>query len=112
MLVSHRSTVVRTMGANAGTKADIAALLSMHARTLQRRLRGDGSTFEAICEDVYKETTLRLLRETDIPLKQLAGALGYAEQSVLTRSCNRWFRTSPSRIRSAGMKPSNPDVSQ
>jgi AraC-like DNA-binding protein len=94
--------LTRTMGASRSTKKDIAALFAMHPRTLQRRLEDEGVTFEAIREDVYKDATLRFLRETDIPLKQLAGALGFSEQSALTRSCARWFGTSPSRIRRSG----------
>jgi AraC-like DNA-binding protein len=94
-----RQALTRTMGASRSTKNDIAALFAMHPRTLQRRLEDEGATFEAIREDVYKNATLRFLRETDIPLKQLAGALGFSEQSALTRSCARWFGTSPSRIR-------------
>jgi AraC-like DNA-binding protein len=94
-----RQALIRTMGAGSSKKNDIAALFRMHPRTLQRRLEDEGATFEAIREDVYKNAALRFLRETDIPLKQLAGALGFSEQSALTRSCARWFGTSPSRIR-------------
>jgi AraC-like DNA-binding protein len=94
-----RHALTRTMGASRGTKKEIAELLSMHPRTLQRRLEDEGLTFEGIREDVYKTATLHFLRETDVPLKQLAGALGFSEQSALTRSCARWFGASPSRIR-------------
>lgn len=94
-----RHALTRSMGAGTSKKKDIAALLCMHPRTLQRRLDDEGETFEAIREDVYKNATLQFLRETDIPLKQLAGALDFSEQSALTRSCTRWFGSSPSRIR-------------
>jgi AraC-like DNA-binding protein len=94
-----RHALTRTLGAGRGTKKEIAELFNMHPRTLQRRLEAEDVTFEGIREDVYKTATLRFLRETDIPLKQLAGALGFSEQSALTRSCARWFGTSPSRIR-------------
>ncbi|WP_029117476.1 AraC family transcriptional regulator [Mycobacterium sp. URHB0044] len=94
-----RQALTRSIGAGTSKKKDIAALLRMHPRTLQRRLEDEGETFEAIREDVYKNATLHFLRETDIPLKQLAGALDFSEQSALTRSCTRWFGTTPSRIR-------------
>lgn len=97
-----RQTLTRTLGANRGTKSEIAELLGMHPRTLQRRLDQEDITFENLREEVYKNATLRFLRETQIPLKQLAGALGFSEQSALTRSCRRWFGQSPSQIRSEG----------
>jgi len=71
----------------------------MHPRTLQRQLKEEKITFEEIREEVYKNATLRYLRDTTIPLKQLAGALGFSEQSALSRACERWFNESPSKIR-------------
>jgi AraC-like DNA-binding protein len=96
---SVRQALTRTIGISRGTKSEIAALLYMHPRTLQRHLAHEGQTFDAIREQVYREAMLRFLRETDIPLAQLAGVLGYSDQSALTRSCRRWFGTTPSRIR-------------
>lgn len=97
-----RHTLQRTLGANRGTKGEIAALLAMHPRTLQRHLDAEGASFETLREEVYRSAALRLLHETDIPLKQLAGALGFSEQSALTRACARWFGDSPSSLRRQG----------
>lgn len=94
-----RQTLTHTMGAGKGTKAEIAALLGMHPRTLLRRLALEGVVFEEIREEIYKQAALRFLCETDIPLTQLAGALGFSEPSALTRSCRRWFGHPPSTIR-------------
>jgi AraC-like DNA-binding protein len=35
------------------------------------------------------------LRDTRITMAHLARELGYAEQTVLTRSCHRWFGEGP-----------------
>ncbi|HCL3394834.1 TPA: AraC family transcriptional regulator ligand-binding domain-containing protein [Pseudomonas aeruginosa] len=94
-----RQALIHTLGVNRGTKAEIAKLLGIHPRTLQRRLDHEGVSFELIRDEVYKNATLRYLRETQVPLKQLAGALGFSEQSALTRSCKRWFGIPPSEIR-------------
>jgi AraC-like DNA-binding protein len=94
-----RHALLRTLGTSQADKAGIAGLLAMHPRTLQRHLAGEGTTFEALRETVRKEAALRYLRETRMPLGQLADLLGFAEQSVMTRSCRRWFGTAPSAIR-------------
>ena len=39
------------------------------------------------------------LRDTDLSLYLVARELGYAEQSVLTRSCRRWFGRTPGALR-------------
>ena len=50
-------------------------------------------------DDVRRELAERYLRDTRITLSHLARELGYAEQSVLTRSCRRWFGRGPAAYR-------------
>lgn len=94
-----RQALRRSLGTTQANKTDIAELLGMHPRSLQRRLLAEGTSFEAIREELRKDTALRYLRETRIPLVQLAGMLGLSEQSALTRSCRRWFGATPSQLR-------------
>lgn len=81
------------------THVEVAARLNLHPRTLQRRLREEGTSFEAIKDDVRRDAAARYLGESDIPLTKIAALLGYSEPSVLTRSCQRWFANSPRQIR-------------
>ena len=78
---------------------EIAARLNMHPRSLQRRLREEGTSFEAIKDDVRRDAAERYLSESDLPLTKIATLLGYSEPSVLTRSCQRWFSSSPRQLR-------------
>jgi AraC-like DNA-binding protein len=94
-----RGLVDRYLGSGDCTNERIAAELCMHPRTLQRRLRMEGKSFEAIKEEVRREVALRLLQQIDVPLNNVAAKLGYAEQSVLSRSCYRWFAATPRQIR-------------
>jgi len=79
--------------------AVVARQLSMHPRTLQRRLANAATSFEDLVDDVRRERARNLLRDTDMPMGQLAATLGYSEQSVLTRACQRWFGRTPSQQR-------------
>ncbi|GAB4586921.1 AraC family transcriptional regulator [Nocardia sp. IFM 10818] len=78
----------------------IAAHLCLHPRTLQRRLTVEGTTFTALVDEIRRDEAEHYLRDTDIPLGQLATLLGYSEQSVFTRACHRWFGTSAATHRS------------
>jgi AraC-like DNA-binding protein len=78
---------------------EVASALAMHPRTLQLRLRSEGENFEAIKDEVRRDAAIRYLRQTRLPLKTVAGLLGYSELSVLYRSCQRWFGMSPSTVR-------------
>lgn len=78
---------------------DAASALGMHPRTLQRRLREEGTRLDAIKDEVRREAALRYLRETRTPLIKIATMLGYSELSAFSRSCQRWFRRSPLQLR-------------
>lgn len=82
--------------------AVVARQLSMHPRTLQRRLAQRSTSFDDLVDDVRRGRARDLLRATDMPMGQLARALGYSEQGVLTRACQRWFGCTPSQQRRAG----------
>ncbi len=77
----------------------VARQLAMQPRTMQRRLAAAGTTFDRLVDEVRREAARRYLRDTDMPMAQLARILGYSEQSVLTRSCRRWFGVSPLALR-------------
>ena len=76
-----------------------ACTLGLHPRTLQRRLRQEGESFEAIKDSVRREVALRYLQQPDVSLVRVTEILGYSETSVLSRSCHRWFCASPRRLR-------------
>jgi AraC-like DNA-binding protein len=78
---------------------DVASMLHMHARTLQRRLAEEGTTFERVRDEVRKRMAEVYLANDVVPLAHLAHLLGYANQSVLTRSCLRWFGKTPLALR-------------
>ena len=43
----------------------------------------------------------RYLAHPEVPLGQVTALLDYSEQSALTRSCQRWFQTTPSALRAS-----------
>ena len=54
----------------------VAGQLALHRRTLQRQLAEQGTSFAALVDQVRRDEAERYLRETDMPLGQLAGVLG------------------------------------
>jgi AraC-like DNA-binding protein len=94
-----RANIERLLQDGQCTSSAVAAMLGMHPRTLQRRLRAEGKAFEAIKDDVRRELASRYLTRSELPLIRVAELLGYAETSVLSRSCLRWFAASPRQVR-------------
>lgn len=91
--------IARMMRDGACTSTDLAAALAMHERTLQRRLKAEGTSFEVIRDDVRRELAQAYLAQRNIPLAHVAEMLGYAEASAFTRACQRWFGQAPRDVR-------------
>jgi AraC-like DNA-binding protein len=77
----------------------IADELAMHPRTLQRRLAAEGLRCQDVIDRERRAQAARYLAEPGLHLSQIAGLLGYAEQSALNRSCRRWFGKTPRQFR-------------
>ncbi|MCK5771766.1 AraC family transcriptional regulator [Algiphilus sp.] len=73
----------------------VAEQLALHPRTLQRRLREEGLSYDALVDSVRRDRATTYLATTALRLSQIAGMLGYSEQSAFTRACRRWFGQPP-----------------
>jgi len=94
-----RGLVMQWLGTGTCTGARLAAALNLHPRTLHRRLSAQGTTVQKIKDQVRREMVLYYLTQTDMEVAQISERLGFAEQSVLTRCCQRWFAAPPTRLR-------------
>lgn len=99
MQAQVRGVIMQFIGTEHCTNEWIAAELHLHPRTLHRRLKAEGKSFHEIKDDVRRDLALYYLQQTDLDLTRIAERIGYSEHSVLTRSCLRWFSTSPSTMR-------------
>jgi len=78
---------------------EVAKLLCLHPRALQRLLLAEGFTFNGIADDVRRHQAWTLITATALPFSHVATRVGLHEQSSLTRAVRRWFGVSPSQLR-------------
>jgi len=76
-----------------------ARQLGLSARTLQRRLREEGTAFAERVDDARRRATLRWLRCTDLSLAEVAYFVGFKEQASLSRAVRRWTGLTPRQLR-------------
>lgn len=77
------------------SNATIASHLSLHKRTLQRRLAAEGTSYEQLLTAERQAIAKSYLMEPNMKLSQISGLLGYSEQSAFNRACKDWFGTTP-----------------
>ena len=73
----------------------VANQLGVTVRTLQRRLLKQGVYFENIVDEVRKEKLAEYAKVESLSLSQIAGLLGYGDQSAFARACKRWTGLTP-----------------
>ncbi|MBI1359935.1 MAG: helix-turn-helix domain-containing protein [Alphaproteobacteria bacterium] len=73
------------------TPDQAARALGLHPRTLQRRLKEEGTAFETIKDEVRRDMADTLLAQPRVSLSQIALMLDYANSSAFSRSARRWF---------------------
>ena len=80
---------------------EIARQLGMSLRTLQRRLRSEGLTFDGILSELRCDLAKRYLQEKDLPISRVAWLLGYREAGGFARAFKRWTGRTPREARAS-----------
>jgi AraC-like DNA-binding protein len=71
----------------------------MSARTLQRRLAGEGLSFDGVLDELRRELALRHLADRRVAIAEVAYLLGFSEPSAFHRAFKRWTGTTPGAAR-------------
>lgn len=92
--VLHSALIMRH-----GSAEHVAALFSIHPRTLNRRLRACGIGFKELADQSRFEIARQLLETSAMTLGQIAETLEYADASSFARAFRNWSGTTPKRWR-------------
>ena len=100
--LSHRimATISRRIeeGERVGLDS-IAQELGLPMRSVQWRLEQAGTTYERLLSLTRRRLAVRMLRDTDQSITEIAGRLGYSEASAFARAAQSWFGETPSAVR-------------
>jgi AraC-like DNA-binding protein len=77
----------------------MASKLSMHPRTLRRKLEAEGTTYRDILADVRRRLAVEYLRKTRMTTEEIANRLGYSDAANFRHAFSRWTGKSPSEYR-------------
>ncbi|MDO5531366.1 AraC family transcriptional regulator [Sutterella sp.] len=78
---------------------DVASRLNLSARTLQRRLEGEGAVFMHLVDKHRKQLAHDALAHTERTITEIAYTIGFSDPSNFSRTCARWFGCSPAAYR-------------
>ena len=77
----------------------VAEKIGLGARTIQRRLSSEGTTFGALLQEARQEWALELLTQTDASIREIGERLGYSSKQHFIRAFRAWTGTTPGSFR-------------
>lgn len=99
LLVQRIKTLLTNSPDDLSSADVIARHLNVSSRTMYRQLQEEGTSFQKIKDEVRRERALRLLANTNKPIKQIAHALGFLSDKSFARAFREWHGESPHEFR-------------
>jgi AraC-like DNA-binding protein len=87
---------------------DVAKLLGLSRRSLQRRLAAEGSSFATVLDQTRRARALALIQRRDVTVAAIASDVGFADPRAFARAFHRWTGVTPSAFRAAAGKLDEP----
>ncbi len=94
-----RSLILQTLGSQEHSLKNVALLLHMHERTLQRKLARKGLNFKALLSQIRFDTASWLLQASRMEITFMSQMLGYSDVSAFSKSFKKTRGVSPRRWR-------------
>ncbi len=94
-----RSAIGDLLPTGEPTVASVASVLSTSARTLQRQLQEEGTSFREILREVRLGLAVAYLRRGDQTVTEITRRLGFSETPSFSRAFKQWTGVSPTHYR-------------
>lgn len=93
-----REVVVRSAG-RFPSLDEAAAEVGVSGRTLRRRLREQGETFQSVLDSTRADIAMQYLTSTDLTVQEVASLVGFTEASNFARAFRKWTGRTTSDVR-------------
>jgi AraC-like DNA-binding protein len=94
--------LLRELGAGEPTLVEVARRLAITPRTLQRRLRDEGTSFNKVLDAVRCQMAMAQIQGRRASLDEVAFLLGFEKPSSFHRAFKRWTGLTPGEARRRG----------
>lgn len=99
-LTTRVKNAIRSQLKQGVSRKDIVAeQMGMNARTLQRKLQQESASYQQILDEVRQELAVDYLKNSQLPLQEIAVRLGFTEARSFHRSFKTWTGKTPGEYR-------------
>jgi AraC-like DNA-binding protein len=97
----------QVLGNGVPSMGEAAVALAVSTRTMQRRLRREGTTFATLVDQVRRDLALTHARDHRAPIEVIALLAGFSEKRAFYRAFRRWTGVTPAMYRDGGSSAQN-----
>jgi AraC-like DNA-binding protein len=97
-----RRAVLDGLPSGKSNAKEVAKMLALAPRTLQRKLQEEGTTFQDVSDAVRKDVAEEYVRSGMYPLTEISYLTGFANPSAFSRAYKTWTGRTPTEDRDRG----------
>ncbi len=94
-----RARLTEQLSSGHATQGSVADALHMSLRSLQRRLKNEGTSYKDLLDETRRELAAHYMAESHRSINEITYLLGFSEPSNFSRAFRRWTGKSPSAYR-------------
>ena len=98
-----RASLLELLPAGDGSMEGVARELAMSTRTLQRRLRGEGTSFQSLLGDTRESLARHYLANSQMSAGEISFLLGYEDPRSFYRAFHAWTGQTPQLVRATAI---------
>ena len=102
LLVQRVRELLRMQPDSPHTGESLAIELHVSPRTLHRQLQEEGTSLQALKNEIRRDRAVELLNRTSRPIKQIAPAVGFHNEKSFSRAFKQWTGVTPESVREKG----------
>ncbi len=99
IMVKARGKLVERLPSGEFSEQGIAKALNVSVRSLQRKLKEEGTTFKTLVDETRRDLALQYIKDSTVSINEMAYLLGYSEHANFSRAFKRWTGVAPSAAR-------------
>lgn len=96
-----RAALLELLPSGYPTMGAVARSLAVSSRTLQRRLRAEETTYQALLDETRESLARHYLTRSGLSTPEISFLLGYEEPNSFYRAFRSWTGTTPDAVRTA-----------
>lgn len=94
-----RAVLLEALPSGRGSLDGVAKMLGLSGRTLQRRLRQEGTSFKEVLQQTRRSLAKHYLTQTNVSASHISFLLGFDNPTSFFRAYNAWTGTTPESTR-------------